>query len=142
MIHLLLVIGVAESDTLSSATAEKFGVATGSSAEDDTPGRALQTGKCCKRAAKHKRKKVQFRMKWQECEASADATPTCDYDSGEVFDGDACITTEACETCATAETCGEPEEGKQFMFADVTASTVCGDLCALACFEDLSLIHI
>ena len=82
------------------------------------------------------RKKLQYKMKWQECEASADATPTCDYDSGEVFDGDACITTEACETCATAETCGEPEEGKQFMFADVTASTACGDLCALACFED------
>ena len=150
MIHLLLVIGVAESDTLSSATAEKFGVATGSSAENDTPGRALQTGKCCKRAAKHKRKKLQYKMKWQECEASADATPTCDYDSGEVFDGGACITPEACETeacaacetceaceaCATAETCGEPEEGKQFMFADVTASTACGDLCATACFED------
>ena len=131
MIHLLLAIGVA--DTLSSATTEKFGVAAGSSAENDTPGRALQTGKCCKRAAKHKRKKVQFKMKWQECEASADATPTCDYDSGEVFDGDACITPEA---CATAETCGDPEEGKQFMFADVTASTACGDLCATACFED------
>ena len=148
MIHLLLCIGVA--DTLSSATTEKFGVAAGSSAENDTPGRALQTGKCCKRAAKHKRKKLQYKMKWQECEASADATPTCDYDSGEVFDGDACITPEACETeacaacetceaceaCATVETCGEPEEGKQFMFADVTAETVCGDLCALACFEE------
>ena len=45
-------------------------------------------------------------MKWETCKKAADATPTY----------------------ATVETCGEPEEGKQFMFAGVTASTVCGDL--------------
>ena len=39
--------------------------ATGSSEEVDTPGRALKSeeGKCCKRAAKNKRRKLQFRQK-------------------------------------------------------------------------------
>ena len=52
------------------ASAEELGVATGS-AEHDTPGRALQAGKCCKRASKNKRKKLQLRQKLRECEAGS-----------------------------------------------------------------------
>ena len=128
MIHLLLLIGAAGASSSASIEEKPFGgvaagastaigVGAGSAAEIDTPGRALAAGKCCKRAAKHKRKKLQLKMKWETCKKAADATPTC-------------------ETCAPVKTCGEPEEGKQFMFADVTASTACGDLCATACFED------
>ena len=50
---------------------EKFGVATGSSAETDTRGRALhKSGSCCKRAAKLKRKKISYQMHWNDCEKS------------------------------------------------------------------------
>ena len=124
MIHLLLLTGAAGASSSASIEEKSVGgVATGSSVEIGAPGRALAAGKCCKRAAKHKRKKLQLKMKWETCKKAADATPTCE-------------TCETCETCATVETCGEPGEGKKFMFADVTASTACGDLCATACFED------
>ena len=127
MIHLLLLVGAAGASSSASIEEKSVGgVATGSSVEIGAPGRALAAGKCCKRAAKHKRKKLQLKMKWETCKKAADATPTCET----------CETCATCATCATVETCGEPEEGKQFMFADVTASTACGDLCATACFED------
>ena len=87
MIHLLLLTGAAGAS--SSASIEKvsvggvaagastaIGVGAGSSAEIDTPGRALAAGKCCKRAAKLKRKKLQLKMEWETCKKAADATPT------------------------------------------------------------------
>ncbi len=84
MIHLLLLIGAAGASSSSSIEGEFFGgvaagasraigVGAGSTAEIDTPGRALAAGKCCKRAAKHKRKKLQLKAKWQECEEAAAA---------------------------------------------------------------------
>ena len=74
MIHLLLLTGAAGASSSASIEEKSVGgVATGSSVEIDAPGRALQTGKCCKRAAKHKRKKLQLKAKWQECEEAAAA---------------------------------------------------------------------
>ena len=62
MIKLLLVVGVAGALTSSAdAKIETFGVDR-SSDEIGTPGRALhKSGKCCKRAAKLKRKKISYR---------------------------------------------------------------------------------
>ena len=190
MIHLLLLIGTAGASSSASIEEKSFGgVATGAPVEIDTPGRALAAGKCCKRAAKHKRKKLQLKMKWQECEAAAaapaevsgaadaactvadaadagaykkiseitvadaadagaykkiseimvaDASDKGDYTSNDVVAANYVpkAEVETCATCATVETCGEPEEGKQFKYDFVTASTACGDLCATACFED------
>ena len=111
MIKLLLVVGVAGALTSSAdAKIETFGVDR-SSDEIGTPGRALhKSGKCCKRAAKLKRKKISYQMHWNDCEESLEESkssasdceksleeskakemPTCDYDSGEVFDGSSCI---------------------------------------------------
>ena len=112
MIHLLLAIGVA--DTLSSATTEKFGVAAGSSAENDTPGRALQTGKCCKRAAKHKRKKVQLKQKWRECEAAAEAAEAA---------AEAADTSAAADTAVGAEQSDHRYSGVEFRSSDCSGAT-------------------
>ena len=85
-------------------------------------------GKCCNRAAKLKRKKIVLKQALSECEAAAEcppqktegecksefalytqkeldvavaeAMPTCDYASGEVFDGSSCITPDAAEAPA------------------------------------------
>ena len=84
MIHLLLLNGIASASSSASIEGEFFGgvaagastaigVGAGSSAEIDTPGRALAAGKCCKRAAKHKRKKLQLKMKWETCKKAAEA---------------------------------------------------------------------
>ena len=84
MIHLLLLIGAAGASSSASIEEKPFGgvaagastaigVGAGSTAEIDAPGRALAAGKCCKRAAKHKRKKLQLKAKWQECEEAAAA---------------------------------------------------------------------
>ena len=84
MIHLLLLTGAAGAS--SSASIEKMsvggvaagastaiGVGAGSSVEMDAPGRALAAGKCCKRAAKLKRKKLQLKMEWETCKKAAEA---------------------------------------------------------------------
>ena len=84
MIHLLLLVGAAGASSSASieeksvggvatGSSTAIGVGAGSTAEIDTPGRALAAGKCCKRAAKHKRKKLQLKAKWQECEEAAAA---------------------------------------------------------------------
>ena len=78
MIHLLLLIGaVGASSSASIEQKSVGGVVAGSSVEIDAPGRALAAGKCCKRAAKHKRKKLQLKAKWQECEEAAAAAAEC-----------------------------------------------------------------
>ena len=71
MIKLLLVVGVAGALTSSAdAKIETFGVDR-SSDEIGTPGRALhKSGKCCKRAAKLKRKKISYRRSAIDCEKS------------------------------------------------------------------------
>ena len=74
MIPLLLLICAAGASSSASIEEKSFSrVATGSSVEIDAPGRALAAGKCCKRAAKHKRKKLQLKMKWETCKKAAEA---------------------------------------------------------------------
>ena len=131
---------------------EKLGVATGSAAETDTPGRALHTstGKCCKRAAKCKRKKISYKHSASDCEKSLEESkakemPTCDYASGEVFDGSSCIkavsnedettepadneTTEPADNYALVRS-GTCEQAGRSVVLDGTCGTTCnGGVC-------------
>ena len=107
--NLFLIVGV----TGALASAEELGVATGS-AEHDTPGRALRAGKCCKRASKNKRKKLQFRQKLRECEAAPIECPDWDIDKcmnthSLAPTGSECEPAAECAECEPAAECaGQP----------------------------------